>query len=294
MYEEIIELLRCPVCKSGMDLKNAQFESDEVISGEVHCKCDKSWKVVEGVLDFESEEQSDANRWTEIFKNQTLEEFNQMISEKEPKNQRELGNKAIKYLIEQINRLNSDYVVDIATGRGTMLKKLAEGVNKEIHLICTDLSAFILKMDRKEMIKVNPKLKISYIACDASNLPFADNRIDLALSFFGVANMAGLIKKTLIDVNRILIPGNDFLNVSFFVKPDSKSVKLVKEYMKNMENDDLERFLHVKGATDIFNSAGFEKTTFYHIGESVAEKNELDLVPAEGDWFELIIAIAQS
>jgi ubiquinone/menaquinone biosynthesis C-methylase UbiE len=270
-----------------MNLDAPIEENEEIISGSLKCECGKSWRIKNGVLDFETEEQEQSNRWVEIFKDKSIEEFNQMVREKTPKNQRTFTDGSIEYIIEFVNKSKPKFMVDIATGRGMLLEKLVENIDESIHLICTDLSFYILNLDRSAILKLNPKLKVSYIACDASNLPFKNNCFDLVVSLFGIANMAGLLMKGIKESLRILKSDRKLLNCVINTKKNSTSIRIVKEYYSAKGIHDLGQFLIKEEALKFHKKAGFNNIEYVLIGEDIAEKNELDLVPVENDWFSV-------
>ena len=147
MYKEIIQFLKCPICGNSMNLDDPNEENEEneeIITGSLNCECGKSWRIKNGVLDFETEEQEQSNRWVEIFKDKTLEEFNLMVREKTPKNQQTFTDKAIENIVTFVNKTKSKFIVDIATGMGMLLEGLAKNVKEDINLICTDLRFYIL------------------------------------------------------------------------------------------------------------------------------------------------------
>lgn len=56
MYKEIIQFLKCPICGNSMNLDAPSEENEEIITGSLNCECGKSWRIKNGVLDFETEE----------------------------------------------------------------------------------------------------------------------------------------------------------------------------------------------------------------------------------------------
>jgi len=218
-----------------------------------------------------------------------------MILGKTPKNQLELSNKATEYIINFINTHKPKTIVDIATGRGILLLEIVKKVKENLQLICTDLSFTILKADRIKIRKYNPQIKVNFIACDANNLPINNDQIDLIVSFFGIANMADNIEQGIRETLRVLKSNRFFLNCSMLVKSNSESFKLVKKYYKEQGSEKPANFLLESKFQDFFIRSGYigEKIKLSLIGESIAKKNELDMVPAEGDWFGIAILSAK-
>lgn len=295
MYKEIIKILICPICKKTLKILNAEEQNGEILTGILQCQSGTNWNIQKGVLDFKTEEQSDANRWTELTKERTFEELDEMIREKTPKNQMELSNKATQNIINFINTNKPKTVVDIATGRGMLLLDIVKKVKENLQLICTDLSFTILAADRLKIKQYNPEINVNFIACDATNLPINNDQIDLVLSFFGIANMRNFIEQGIRETFRILKQKGVFLNCSLLVKSDSESFQLTKKYYKDLGAENASNFLLESKIRDFFIRSGYTilNIHLFLIGESVAKKNELDMIPVEGDRFEIAVLSAK-
>lgn len=285
MYEEIITLLKCPNCNNPLHLVDSVEEAGEIVQGNLKCSCDDTWEIREGILDFRVEEQESVNRWSEITKDMTFEELDEMILEKTPKNQQKLTEDTIKDIIKYVNLTKPEVVIDIATGRGMLLNELVKDIKHKFHLICTDLSYVVLEADRRKIQKYNPKIKVSFISCDATNLPFFDDNYDLALSFMGISNMRELIPKALKETYRVLKRNHYLLNSSIIIEQNSKGLELLKDFSSRESLEGFENFFLAHSVEKVHLDAGFKKVEFRMIGESIGQKNELDLLPFEGEWF---------
>jgi len=293
MYEDIIPLLRCPICKKSLKLKAQEIKNHEVITGELLCSCPKAWKIRDSVLDFEVEEQEMVNRWSELTKDKTFEELDEIILSQTPKNQIDLLNKAKDFIVQNIDEKKPKFVLDIATGRGSLLNRLVQDlVDESMNLICTDLSFTVLKADREKILKLNPKIKVNFISCDATNLPINDNGIDLVVSFLGIANMEEKTLDGLKEAYRILKRENELLNCILFIKKDTEGYNTLKAYYNSKGFHQIESFLLKNEAMKVHSDVGFEQAEFINIGESFGEKNDLDLLPFEGEWFQIGIVRA--
>lgn len=287
MYEEILPLLKCPKCGLKLELVESILVANEITYGKLKCSCDELWEVRDGVLDFRVEEQESVNRWSELTKEMTFEELDKMILNKTPQNQQELTDKAIKDIINYINDMNPEFAVDIATGRGMLLNELTKNIKKEFHLICIDLSYVVLRADRLKIQKFNPKIKVSFISCDGTNLPFSSEMFDLVLSFLGISNMGSLIPKALKEAYRVLKPNYELLNSTITIKENSEGFRILKEYFSKDNIENFERFLLLNEVESFHNKAGFKKAKYKMIGEDFGQKNELDLLPYEREWFSI-------
>ncbi|TXT54685.1 MAG: hypothetical protein BAJALOKI2v1_750019 [Promethearchaeota archaeon] len=179
------------------------------------------------------------------------------------------------------------FIIDIATGRGQLVNKIAEEITHPYHLVCTDLSPFVLKQDRKNLVSDISSQKLSYIACDASNLPFENKSFEFATSLMGIMNMRDLIRKGISQVKRILEERGIFINTVLTIKRNSKSYNVYKEFLEEDDVKGIENYMLSPVIESLHKEIGFRKVEKKLIGESIAKENELDLIPVEGDWFSI-------
>ncbi len=149
-----------------------------------------------------------------------------------------------------------------------------------------------MKEVRKKTKNTNPRARINYIACNAAALPFNDNCFDMAVSFFGVANMGASIVKGISEARRVLKPDSSFLNASLIVRQDSESYRFLREYYGERAGRLID-FVLCSGFREFHKLVGFLDVRLVIIGESVAQKNKYDLLPVEGDRFAFGVVVAQ-
>ena len=75
MYMEILDILICPKCQARLKLESKKHIASEVIEGTLLCTGNHQWKIEGGVINFESEEQENANNWNELYKKMDYEEL---------------------------------------------------------------------------------------------------------------------------------------------------------------------------------------------------------------------------
>jgi ubiquinone/menaquinone biosynthesis C-methylase UbiE/uncharacterized protein YbaR (Trm112 family) len=289
MYKEIINLLKCPKCNGELSLTIHREENSEIIEGRLTCNSSHDWAISEGVINFGSTEQELANNWSEAYEQYADEEIGKKISEGNPKNLTKISDKAKNYIIDIINDKKNGFILDIATGRGALLIEMVKQLKVEAQIICTDLSFVVLKHDRLRAKKINPEVKVNYIACDATNLPFKDSTIDTAVSFFGIANMLDLSADGIKEAKRVLKVGQSLLDTYVIIKEDSEGFKQLKEFCKQNKVDGAEKFAIKTGIEKTYFEANFDRKTIVTIGESIGEKSDLDLLPFEGEWFAIVV-----
>ena len=232
MYREILQILRCQKCNEELALITEKEEDSEIIAGKLKCKNNHCWQISEGVINFQSVEQEQFNNWTESYKEYNYEEMDEKILKGTPKNQKEINEEAKRIIINNINEEENEFILDIATGRGMLFTEMLKELQGKSQILCTDLSFEVLKYDRLKAKKINPKVKVNYIACDATKPPLKDNSIDTATSFFGIANMLNLTLEGIKEANRVLKNGKYFFNAFITIKEDSKGFQSIKQFYK--------------------------------------------------------------
>jgi ubiquinone/menaquinone biosynthesis C-methylase UbiE/uncharacterized protein YbaR (Trm112 family) len=290
MYKEILKLLKCPKCNGELSLTIETEENSEIVEGKLICNNGHDWLIREGVINFGSAEQELANNWTESYEQYDDAEIDKKLLEGVPQNFRIISDKAKKFIINSINNKENEFILDIATGRGGLFKEMVKHLKTESQIICTDLSFVVLKYDRLSAKEINPEAKVNYIACDATKLPFKDNTIDTAVSFFGIANMLNLAADGIKEAKRVLKVGQSLLDSYVIIKEDSEGFKILKEFCKDNKIIGAEEFTLKTGIQKAYNQANFDRIDMVTIGESIGEKNDLDLLPFEGEWFAIVVA----
>lgn len=289
MYKEILRVLKCPKCNQKLNLIIEKKENTEVIEGRLSCDSSHNWLISEGVVNFLSMEQNIANNWTEYYDQYDYDELDKKLLEENPENIKIIIDDAKKFIVNSIVNKENEFILDIATGRGILFTEMIKHINSESQMICTDLSLIVLKYDRLKAKKINPEIKVNYIACDATNLPFKDNTIDTAVSLFGIENMMDLANYGIGEAERVLNSGGVLLNTCTVIKEDSKGFQRLKEICcSNDISGAEENFLKSK-IKKAHIKANFKSTEVITIGESIGEKSDSDLIPFEGEWFGIVI-----
>lgn len=283
MYNSILKILRCPKCGETLVLKSSREAGEEVLEGSLSCCNNHMWSIKEGVIDFESLEQTSSNTWSEDYKVMNYEELDRVILERTPKEQVEAGKKTQEEIFKVIDSLGAKRILDIATGRGMLLTSLASHYTDEVELVCVDLSYEVLKFDRIKTMKLNPKLKVNYITCDATKLPFIDNAFDLSLSFFGIQNMGEFVPQGIKEGVRV--GKNGLLNACIIIKDDNPKIEELNKLLKENNFDfDLGTTTQT-GIIKLHEMDGIHRVSAFNAFEGTAGKNDNDLLPIEGEWF---------
>jgi len=92
------------------------------------------------------------------------------------------------------------------------------------------------------------------------------------------------------EAKRVLKVGQSLLDSYVFINEDSKGFKILREFCKNNKIIGAEEFALKTGIQKTYIQVNFDRTDIVTIGESIGEKNDLDLLPFEGEWFAIVVA----
>lgn len=291
MYSDLLRILQCPNCKGEFTLKETnETDGEEIVNATISCKCGQEYKVIDGVLNFGSEEQSFVNNWSSYYDKMKDDELDKAIDEKTPEKLKALFNKTKTYIVEALNKTKPNIIIDIASGRGMLATYISEHIDYSPMLLLTDLSFQVLKYDRLKIKKINPLLKVNYMACDCTHLPIADSTIDKAVSFYGITNMGDVAQEGIKESYRVLKENAKLLNAVILIDCTTEASKeMNKAYKEQLKINSFNETLSESGLQDIHTAGGFNNIDTTIIGEGVGEKNELDAIPIEGEWYAVAV-----
>lgn len=288
MYSDILNILRCPVCGCAFEMEANETEDDEIIEGVLACENGHEYLVREGVIDFGSAEQEGMNQWSEAYEETDYESLDAEIEASKTDEERAQDEKLIGAFIRDAARQENGFILDIASGRGMLLKRLVPAVQEDVHVIATDLSFEVLQYDRLKLKKICPDGRVSFIACDAAALPLADASVERVVSFFGICNMMGLTEEGVREAARVA--GWKLMNSFVLIKEDSEGFRDVAEFCRENGLEGAER-MFLPGDVGALHSECFEEVCCNV--EVMAVKDEqderLDLLPYPGEWYAKVI-----
>lgn len=291
MYPDILPVLRCPHCGEGFELTASKKDGEEIIEGKIACGNGHVFCIREGILDFQSREQENLNSWSEYFDESGCDSFGQMLETKKSDAQKKLEQDFLDAIVLETAELRSGFLLDVASGRGVLLRKLAKNVNTDVSLISTDLSSHVLKFDRTEIKRINPQLKVNYIACDAANLPIRDHCIDMACTYAGFTNMMNLMENGIRDAARVLKEGRPLINSLVYMDRNAEGAKRVAAYLAENHMEGAEK-IYLRDELLAVHKKHFPTVREKIVYEGIAEGIEDDLIPCAGEWFANAVLIA--
>ena len=284
MFKEIIPLLSCPCCHKDFSVFPAETENEEITEGYIECEEGHRYPIRKGVLHMGSEEQADSNTWSDYYQDMTYEELDKTLDEQKTENQRMIQAKFLEDVTAETGKLKQGFLLDIASGRGLLLSKLIETSDPDVHIIASDLSFTVLMYDRLKFAEKTRNLKVSYVACDATNLPFKPGSLDLVSTFVGYMNMGSLFETGVAESARVLKKDASLIHGSTYLDPESAGYHEVEEILTAMNAQDALKNL-VRQDVLATHSRYFSKVSDTISYEGIAEGEEADLLPRPGSWF---------
>lgn len=137
-------------------------------------------------------------------------------------------------------------VVDLASGRGSLLEVLLAGASREI--VGTDLSTRVLLRDRRFFDFLGSGSNLSLLAFDARHTPFADRSVPTLVTYVGLANIEN--PGTLLRELRRVVSGEFLATTIFYPEAEGPNTDMIRQLK-------LEPLLYRRPAVRQFEEAGF-------------------------------------
>jgi ubiquinone/menaquinone biosynthesis C-methylase UbiE/uncharacterized protein YbaR (Trm112 family) len=285
MEAQIIEILACPACGNGLVLREEETIGNAMISGKLYCvNCRAFYEIVDGIpyfLNSGTIPQDDREKIAAARSQTSIREFEEKLVAWERKLPATLMSglrKGYETTINWATPSRGTYILDWATGRGHLFRRMVETLPEGKILIGLDIDAEVLAKLRGYLRKKGTEKKTSFIVCNASRLPFKGDM------FSAVTANAGLIEiahpeKAIEETMRVLKKGGRFAASGQIYEEGSRSYETATDW-------GIGTFALQGKAENYLRKIGFSnvKTETYY--QDVQEQGgENDLLPHPGDWY---------
>ena len=284
MHKAILDRLCCPRCRGDFALRVRLEMDGEVLEGTLICKNQHAFQITQGVADFCSCEQEFMNQWESMSEEQDFADLDREMDAKNPDEVLQRRELVLDAIVRRAAEFPGKVALDIASGRGLLLEKLAEKLEPDVHIISIDLSGYVLKYDRRKFRKLAPDRKISYLACDATNLPLKERTIDTAVTYCGFSNMLGCAGEALKEAHRVLKTDGVLLDSFVVIEQSSKGFELLSRVCAEQNITGAEAFF-LQGGVREAHRVLFPRVVCHTIFEGDGVDNGMDLLPYPGEWY---------
>ena len=264
----ILKIIACPVCK-------------EKITEDLHCyNCQKKFMKKEGVYIMLTDASEKEFRWDKKILEKDYEEINRKYDSYLDEDNLRAKEQAEKIFKKILSENLSGVTLDIATGRGMLLREILEMDIEQI--IASDVDPNILLYDRRTLLNQLDKMVIT-LATDAKRLAIQTESIDYVVTLAGLNNIPNPVQAYK-EIYRVLKKNGKLIALNIFVEEDSETFEQVKKLH-------YERALSKKLTEVDLKLAGF-KVDIQIISKVSWIQHPMDGFPLAGDmkYYAIIIA----
>ncbi|MCP4631706.1 MAG: bifunctional demethylmenaquinone methyltransferase/2-methoxy-6-polyprenyl-1,4-benzoquinol methylase UbiE [candidate division Zixibacteria bacterium] len=182
-----------------------------------------------------------------------------------------------RFMIRRIPA-NALEVLDVATGTGDVVIDIAK-LRPDIKVTGIDFVKEMLDLAVEKTKNKTPEAKIDYVLGDAMELPFEDNRFDVATIAFGMRNIPGKLG-ALLEMARVVKPGGKLMVLEMTFPRNIRLRRFFHWYLNNTLpvlgkviarnrdaynylSESIQDFLHPDELTSLFEEAGLKDTKEY-------------------------------
>lgn len=225
MRKDLMNIIVCPACKAELNWSVSLESNDTIIQAQANCtQCRRTYPVENEIADFLVGGPDDIDPWQkdesilsgikdeikEALLSANLNKLNSVdlyylgelyreagkykIADKLKKleNSKKYPPAYINAMQLQFNAIKPDreyngFLLDIATGRGTLYKLLRKYYPN--HIICSDVSKRILTELKTNLSELGLCDNVSFVAMNAERMPLRNNSIALITSYLGIGHI---------------------------------------------------------------------------------------------------------
>ena len=118
-----------------------------------------------------------------------------------------------KRVVRIVSRLGAKHIMDMATGTGDLAIALARKI-EDSTIYGVDFSSEMLAVAKQKIEQLGLSDRISLTECNAEDIPFEDEKVDLATVAFGVRNFEHQ-KEALTEIKRTIRRGGHLVVLEF-------------------------------------------------------------------------------
>lgn len=211
-----LELLQCPHCKRGLNLRRAQIEDNQVMEGMLDCSCGSKFIIADGILIYRPEaagdipvqvpEAADDGRLpgTETTGGIGRDGIDESSGTAVALNQNQISDyikntddaylknvyKSLEWAYRRLNfgELEGKNLLELGSGFGFFLRLIYDELPENTLYIAADHDIRMQRYLKQLLEKSGKRKNILFICADFLQLPIRDKAADLVLDLTGTSN----------------------------------------------------------------------------------------------------------
>lgn len=233
MDVSLVPLMQCVTCGQRLEVerRDSARSPGDVTEGLVTCAKGHRWPIEAGVLVF-SREDALSDAWSRNLKSYAAYVASREAAERDDRD-------VIAPILARVPGDVSGPVLDLCTGQGALLFDLLSRLDPEVPVVSADMSQTIQTYNRRYLLERYSDRPVSFIACDATTLPFRAGALPCAVAF-GLGNMLHQLPEGVNEVGRVLAEGGRFIFNHQYVAADSEGWRTVTALMHELGQRDVD------------------------------------------------------
>jgi len=287
MYESLLPLLACPACKYESLIFKGHSKEGRLVEGTLACsQCTQQYPVEDEIaILVDPAQQGDEWHWeVDIESLETFAAFDTAYANSMPADVRSNRPLLISRMMHVANQSEGP-IIDIATGRGVLLRELSLLLTHDHPLIGIDIDLKVLRGLQRFLRRGGLYEQVSLIAMDAKSLALRAGSMGTVTSWFGLNNVPEA-QPALHQAERVLASGGKLVTSILNVRPDTPSHLLASDA-------GFADFLTEDAVRTCFAETTLTLKTLETITESLWPGNPYDALPLMGERFYHRLIIAQ-
>jgi len=285
MYENLIPILSCPTCGGGLSYDGITRD-DRLFSGRLQCNDCSHLYPVEDEIPILIDPAKSSFDWeweVDIEAGETFDAFDHAYYGSLPPDAREARAYLINRIVHMCNQ-SPGPILDVATGRGVLLRDLALLLVTDQPLLGMDIDQKVLRGTQGFLRRRGLYDPVSLAVMDAKRLALRGETIGLVTTWFGFNNMPEAAA-ALQEAFRVLMPGGKLIAATLDVRRASTTYKVANEagFADFLTDEHIDYHLQAAGLT-------LERVETFATG--IWPGNPYDAIPLRGDWFAHRLVLA--
>jgi ubiquinone/menaquinone biosynthesis C-methylase UbiE/uncharacterized protein YbaR (Trm112 family) len=288
MHEQIVDLMACPVCGKPLTYEGER-SINHLTKGFLRCAMGHTYQVkMEIGMLKDAKLSAEEFEWkVNVADEKMYDEIRKQYDSYFDVRQKVAIQRMTQTLADEIANscAHTDHIVlDVATGMGTFLLKLAEKAPDKAILVGTDVDEKPLRGTMNRAKRAGTWSNFTLLVTDAKHLCFRKEVLSTISSHFGFDNVpnTGLAFK---EASRVLRSGGRLFFSSLWLKEGSESMRIAEQH-------DISQIASEIRVKKVLENAGLVLEHVEEFYSGVWPYNPMDLLPVEGEEYKHVVVQA--